>query len=244
MEHTGKLWGGGSRFSEHVDYSLAKLNNSLSVDKRLYQEDITGTVAWAEVLCDKDLLTKPELTKIRDAFRLILNEWQNNKIIFRNEDEDVHTVNERRLIEMLGDVGRKVHVGRSRNEQVVVDMKLWMKGAIKSLSGTMISLLETIIAKSQKHLNVIMPGYTHLQRAQPIRFSHWLLSHGFFLQSDCERLRDLLKRVDFLPLGSGAIAGNPFDIDRKKLASILGFKELTPNSCYAVGDRDFVGESN
>ena len=181
MEHSQKLWGGG-KFCNPLDFQASRLNNSLSVDKRLFHEDIIGSLAYAEILCDQKLLTKQELDQMKEGFAIILNEWKTNKIIFKNDDEDVHTVNERRLTELIGDVGKKIHVGRSRNEQVVVDMKLWMKDAIKSLLEKIAGFLTIIVDKSQKHLDVLMPGYTHLQRAQPIRFSHWLLSYGFFLQ--------------------------------------------------------------
>ncbi|CAO1336742.1 unnamed protein product [Diamesa serratosioi] len=244
MESSSKLYGSGGRFSEQMNVTLAQLNNSLAVDKRLYAEDIRGSVAYAEILSEINLLTKSEFDQIKSAFNIILREWKNDEIVLKVDDEDVHSVNERRLIEIIGDVGRKLHTGRSRNEQVVVDMKLWMKDAIKKLLEVLSTLLETFVIQSEKHIDVIMPGYTHLQRAQPVRFSHWLLAHGFFLNSDCDRLIQLFERVNVLPLGSGAIAGSPFNINRKRLAELLGFKEISNNSMNVVADRDFVVEFN
>jgi argininosuccinate lyase len=207
----------------------------------LFREDIEGSLGWAEILMDSKLITKEEFEKIQDGFKDILEEWETGKIIFKPSDEDVHTVNERRLTELIGDVGRKLHVGRSRNEQTVVDVKLWMKKSVKCVLDTIMCLISTIIEKAENNIEILMPGYTHLQRAQPVKFSHWLLSYAFFLQSDAKRLRNLMESLDYCPLGSGAIAGNPFGIDREKLSRILGFKDLTGNSMHAVSDRDFVG---
>lgn len=163
MELSSKLWGCGGRFSEQMNVTLAQLNNSLAVDKRLYAEDIRGSVAYAEVLSEINLITKSEFDQIKSAFNIILCEWKNDEIELKDDDEDVHSVNERRLIEIIGDVGRKLHTGRSRNEQVVVDMKLWMKDALKKLLEVLSMLLETFVIQSEKHINVIMSGYTHLQ---------------------------------------------------------------------------------
>lgn len=163
MESSSKLYGSGGRFAEQMNVTLAQLNNSLAVDKRLYAEDIRGSVAYAEILSEINLITRSELDQIKSALNIILREWRNDEIQLRDDDEDVHSVNERRLIEIIGDVGRKLHTGRSRNEQVVVDMKLWMKDAIKKLLEVLSALLETFVIQSEKHIDVIMPGYTHLQ---------------------------------------------------------------------------------
>lgn len=235
------LWGCKDRFGDTIDDTLAKLNNSLPVDKRLYKEDIVGSLAYAEILCENSLLTKNELSEIQKAFKTILDEWNSSQLKFVDGDEDVHTVNERRLTELIGDIGRKIHTGRSRNEQTVVDVKLWMKNAVQSLLGKVSFLIKVITKSASQNIQVLMPGYTHLQRAQPVKFSHWLLSYGFFLKQDAERLNEFLFRLDSCPLGSGAIAGNPFDIDRERLGKLLGFQRCTPNSMYAVGDRDYIG---
>lgn len=237
-----KLWGG--RFTQLTNMDLAKLNNSLEVDSRLFAEDIEGSKAYAACLTKAGILTTAELKLIHDGLDQVLNEWKNESIKYLPSDEDVHTVNERRLTEIIGAVGGKLHTGRSRNDQVVTDMKLWMKNAIKNIIKQNVLLLETIINVSKKNMHVICPGYTHLQQAQPIRFSHWLLSYGFSFEADLMRFHDLLRKVDVLPLGSGAIAGNPFNIDREYLAKLLKFEHITPNSIYGVSDRDFVGKKS
>lgn len=186
-------------------------------------------------------MTKTELAEITDGLEKVLQEWNNNEIKFVESDEDVHTVNERRLTEIIGPVGGKLHTGRSRNDQVITDMKLWMKRAIVEVCKDYVQLLQAIINCAEKTIDILFPGYTHLQRAQPVRFSHWILIYGYYLQSGLERLQDLYKRIDSMPLGSGAIAGNPFNVDRVFMSKILNFRKVTPNSMYAVSDRDFVG---
>lgn len=234
-----KLWGG--RFSADVNASLRDLNNSLAVDRRLFAEDIQGSIGYAEALAEAGILTGSELTQIESGLLLVLEHWRSGNVQFRDDDEDVHTVNERLLTERIGAVAGKLHTGRSRNDQVATDMRMWMKTAISSIVASVRDVCGVILRRSGESIDVLMPGYTHLQRAQPVRFSHWLLSYGFFLKSDLTRFRDLLKRVDCLPLGSGAIAGNPFAIDRPRLAKRLGFGNVTENSMNAVSDRDFVG---
>lgn len=237
-----KLWGG--RFSAGAHENLSQLNNSLPIDKRLYDEDITGSVAYAKALFRAQLITALESKKIVEGLETVRVEWQDNTIQFLLSDEDVHTVNERRLTELIGrEVGGKLHMGRSRNDQVATDMRLWMKRAIDDILKEFKALIvEVICPKAEQWIDVLVPGYTHLQRAQVIRISHWLLSYAFYFESDFRRFVNLLERVDVLPLGSGAIAGNPFPIDRKELAEELGFKCVTRNSMLGVGDRDFVSE--
>ncbi|XP_059617187.1 argininosuccinate lyase [Phlebotomus argentipes] len=235
-----KLWGG--RFCKATNEELVKLNNSLDVDRRLFAEDIQGSCAYAKALFDRGIYTREEFEKTIEGLQQVLEEWKCGEIVFQDSDEDVHTVNERRLTELIGDVGGKLHTGRSRNDQVVTDMRLWLKKAIKDVTCLIVSLLEVILERSRERIDVLMPGYTHLQRAQAVRFSHWLMSHGFALQNDFQRFQDLLKRVDALPLGSGAIAGNPFGVDRQGLAKNLSFSSVIPNSMIAVGDRDFISE--
>jgi argininosuccinate lyase len=162
-QKTSKLWGCGGRFSGGMAPCLTQLNNSLPIDKRLFSEDITGSLAYAEVLCDAKILNSSELELIRDAFKIIRREWESGEILLRDDDEDVHSVNERRLTEIIGDVGRKLHTGRSRNDQVALDMKLWMKTAIGEMLDDLKSFLSTLIAKSEANIDVLMPGYTHLQ---------------------------------------------------------------------------------
>lgn len=164
MEHkTSKLWGCGGRFSSGMATCLTQLNNSLPIDKRLFAEDIIGSLAYAEILCDAKILESSELDLIRDAFRIIHREWASGDILLKEDDEDVHSVNERRLTEIIGDVGRKLHTGRSRNDQVALDMKLWLKTAIAEMLQDLKMFLSILIAKSEANINVLMPGYTHLQ---------------------------------------------------------------------------------
>lgn len=167
MEQKTFLWGGGggcgSRFGNGMSTSLTQLNNSLPIDKRLFHEDITGSLAYAEILCDAKIIEASELELIRDAFKIILREWEGGMMVFKEDDEDVHSVNERRLTEIIGDVGRKIHTGRSRNDQVALDMKLWMKKAISELQENIKNFLNSLVNKCEKHVDILMPGYTHLQ---------------------------------------------------------------------------------
>lgn len=162
MEESTKLWGCGGRFlSMNVD--LQELNNSLRVDKRLFAEDIIGSLAYAEVLKDVGILDNRELKLIQEGFEVVKSEWRNGTIVLRDDDEDVHSVNERRLTELIGDVGRKIHTGRSRNDQVALDMKLWTRKSVRSIMCHLKSLLKVMTCKADEKIHVIMPGYTHLQ---------------------------------------------------------------------------------
>lgn len=241
MAHEGnKLWGG--RFTGATDPVMEKYNQSLSYDKRMWQEDITGSKAYARCIQRVGLLTEDELAKIVDGLDKVAEEWNSGTFQVQSGDEDIHTANERRLKELIGDVAGKLHTGRSRNDQVAVDMKLWFRNAAGSLTARLTDLMRTMVQRSQSELNVLMPGYTHLQRAQPIRWSHWIMSYVWMLRRDFERLSQLSERANFSPLGSGAIAGNPFNIDRVSLADDLGFSGVTDNSLDAVSDRDFIAE--
>lgn len=238
-----QLWGG--RFGNNAGKTnecLASLNCSLPLDSRLFADDIDGSKAYAEALAKAGYLTSSECSSIVKGLELVRYDWIEGLIKFLPTDEDVHTVNERRLTELIGEVGQRLHTGRSRNDQVITDMKLWMRKAIRETCSALRTVMESMCQQAQQHLGVLMPGYTHLQRAQPVLFSHWMLSHAFALREDCLRLCDLRVRANVLPLGSGALAGNPLQIDRVWLAERLGFAAVTANSMHAVGDRDFVGE--
>ncbi|XP_011879210.1 PREDICTED: argininosuccinate lyase [Vollenhovia emeryi] len=235
-----KLWGG--RFAEDVDPDFHNLNSSIDIDKRMYVEDIQGSIAYACALCKINLLTQKEMQMIKVAFKQIQDEWDNSNFIINHEDEDIHSANERRLAELIGDIGKKLHTGRSRNDQNVTDTKLWLRKSIDKLLLRVKKFVEILIIQAEQDIDILMPGYTHMQRAQPIKWSQWLLSYAWYMKQDLERLLEVRKRVNILPLGSGAIAGNPFSIDRQFLATELGFDEITQNSMHAVGDRDFVAE--
>lgn len=239
-ETSEKLWGG--RFSEKTDTLLEKLNASINYDKRLWQEDIQGSQAYARALLRAGLLTEAEEEVIHDGLDQLKQEWEEDKFVLLPSDEDVHTANERRLKELIGTPATKLHTGRSRNDQVATDMRLWLRSRINKLNDLIHSLLQVLTERAKAEIGILMPGYTHLQRAQPIQWSHWLLSHAWNFKVDCDRLMQLHDRVNVMPLGSGALAGNPFSINRSSLAKDLGFLKCSNNSMHAVGSRDFVAE--
>lgn len=211
----------------------------------MYSEDIDGSIAWARANHKNNLLTSDEFSKIESGLSAIKKEWSENKFIIQpGIDEDIHTANERRLGEIIGkEIAGKLHTGRSRNEQVACDMRMWLRKELKKIEEYLIDLIKVIISRSEQEIDHVMPGYTHLQRAQPVRWSHWLLSYGSNFITDLERLRETIKRVNRCPLGCGALAGNPFNIDRNQMAKELGFDSLLYNSMSAVADRDFVVET-
>lgn len=235
------LWGG--RFDEPTDAELRRLNDSLSFDKRLYRQDIAGSIAYARAIADAGVITLLEAETIVDGLFRIREELDNGTFEFRDTDEDIHTAIERRLIELLGEVGGKLHTGRSRNDQVATDLRLWVMEAIDRLDKLLEVLQNALLSQAKQHTQTLMPGYTHLQPAQPITVAHWLMSFFWMLARDRERLRDARLRSAVCPLGAGALAGNPFGIQREALARELGFVSASPNSLDAVSDRDFVAET-
>ncbi|RHZ21981.1 hypothetical protein DYB37_000564 [Aphanomyces astaci] len=235
-----KLWGG--RFSGELDPVMNKFNESLSVDKRMWAADIRGSKAYASALRAANVITVEENVVIQDGLNSVFAEWENGTFVIVAGDEDIHTANERRLTELIGSAGGKLHTGRSRNDQVATDVRIYLKDAITGLSHQLKELIGVAAHLAESNISLLMPGFTHLQPAQPIRFAHWVMSHVAALQRDAERLEDLVKRVDVLPLGSGALAGNSFGIDRALIAKELNFARISPNSLDAVGDRDFIVE--
>jgi argininosuccinate lyase len=234
------LW--GSRFSGKLDPGAWALNASLPFDRRLAWQDVTGSLAWAEALCKAGLLSGAEADAIRTGLQAIAEEFENGGFAFIESDEDIHTAVERRLGELTGPLAGKLHTGRSRNDQVATDFRLWLLEALPALDAAITGLQSVLVQRADADLPVIMPGYTHLQRAQPILLSHWWLSHFWPLQRDRLRLADLRKRLAILPLGSSALAGTAFPIDRAALAETLGFDAPSENSLDAVSDRDFAAE--
>jgi argininosuccinate lyase len=189
------------------------------------------------------ILTPDEAQTIVQGLDKVAEEWAQGAFVVKQGDEDIHTANERRLTELVGAVGGKLHTGRSRNDQVATDTRLWLASAVQELRGCVQELLRVAADRAEAEADVLMPGFTHLQPAQPVRWGHWLMSHASAWQRDDERLRDLLPRVATLPLGSGALAGNPFGVDRRAISRDLGFEgRVCPNSMDAVSDRDFVAE--
>jgi len=236
-----KLWGG--RFDKATDALLERFNASIGFDWRLYAADIRGSIAYAQSIRDVGILTDTELDAIVQGLEQVRAEFDAGTFVALPTDEDIHTAVERRLGELIGDVAGKLHTGRSRNDQIATDMRLYLLDQIPVLREHVQGLQRAIVDKAEAHLDVIMPGYTHLQPAQPILFSHWLMSFFWMLQRDLERLDDLTRRVAVLPLGSAALAGNTFGIDRDALAAALGFDRSCENSLDAVSDRDCVAET-
>lgn len=241
-EEPKKLWGG--RFTGETDPLMEKFNESLPMDKRMYAQDIAGSQAYAKALAKAGVLTGEEAEQIINGLSLVAEEWKMGKFEIKKGDEDIHTANERRLVELIGSVGGKLHTGRSRNDQVATDTRLWLLAQLLDIKACLRELIKVAADRAEAEVDVIMPGFTHLQPAQTVRWSHWLLAHAAAWQRDVMRLEDLLPRVATLPLGSGALAGNPFGVDRRFLAEELGFfGGVCPNSMDAVSDRDFVAET-
>ena len=236
-----KLWGG--RFTGATDPIMERFNASLSYDKRLWRHDIRASQAYAAGLSECGILTKQEAEAIVEGLTRVGKEWEDGSFAVKPSDEDIHTANERRLSELIGSAtGGKLHTGRSRNDQVAVDVRLWLRDQMDAIATQTLSLIHTAAARAEEDVDVLMPGYTHLQRAQPVRWSHWMLAHAWSWTRDLGRIRDARARLNESPLGSGALSGHPFGLNREKLAERLGFARPTNNSMDSVSDRDFVLE--
>lgn len=234
------LWGG--RFSEELDSVAAAFNASIAFDRRLAEADVRGSIAWARALAKAGVLAEAEAHQLVEGLQQIEKEIGDRRFAFVPADEDVHTAVERRLGEIAGPVAGKLHTGRSRNDQVATDFRLWVMDAIDAIDVRLRELQAALVSRAESDFGVVMPGYTHLQRAQPILLSHWWLSHVWPLARDRERLAQARSRAAVLPLGAGALAGTPFAIDGEWLAAELGFDSAAPNSIDAVSDRDFAAE--
>jgi argininosuccinate lyase len=242
-----KLWGG--RFSGETDALMKRFNDSISFDIRLWQADIRGSLAYANALAKAGVITKKEAAALVKGLKAVHAEFASGAFAIKDGDEDIHTAVERRLKEIVGDVAGKLHTGRSRNDQVATDMRLFCQSEIVNLKSKIGLVQAALLAQAERHISSVMPGYTHLQRAQPVTFAHWCLSYFWQFARDAERLEDCAKRTAVSPLGSGALAGNPFGVDRAGLAETLGFRAssnhqlpITNNSLDGVSDRDFVAE--
>ena len=237
-----KLWGG--RFTGATDPAMEAFNNSIGFDKRMWKADLDGSAAYANALAKAGLLQPQEAAELVRGLRLVGAEWEKGQFRIAPGDEDIHTANERRLGEHIGALAGKLHTGRSRNDQVATDVRLWLKVELRGLRAHLLRLTGVAAARAAAEVEHLMPGYTHLQPAQPVRWGHWLLSHAWAWQRDVGRLDDALARMDAMPLGSGALAGHAFGLDRAALAAELGFAGgPTPNSMDAVSDRDFALET-
>lgn len=208
----------------------------------MWKEDIQGSVAYAKAIVKAGIISEEEGKQLVEGLAKVKAEWEDGSFQLKPGDEDIHTANERRLTEIIGPVGGKLHTGRSRNDQVATDTRLWLVQAEKDILNDLAQLLVAGAEYAQEHLDILMSGYTHLQPAQPIRFSHWIMSHITPLMRDAQRLKEMIPRVNQCPLGSGALAGNAFGVDREFLAKELGFDGVTLNSLDSVCDRDFVVE--
>lgn len=219
-----------------------ELNASISFDKRLYRQDIRGSIAHAKTLQRAGALKKGEASKIIKGLRAIEKEISSGKFVFTPDMEDIHTAIEKRLTSKIGKPGGKLHTGRSRNDQVALDERLYLKDEIASILALIKEFQKAVFEIAKKHVDTMMPGYTHLQRAQPVLLAHHLLAYYEMLKRDSARFSDCLKRTDSMPLGSGALAGSPYNLDRRFTAKTLGFSFVTENSLDAVSDRDFALE--
>lgn len=236
-----RLWGG--RYSGDADARMWRFNASIAVDIRLAQADVRGSIAWARALGRAGVLEEDEVERIVTGLRQIGDEFADESFAVQPSDEDIHTAVERRLGELIGPLAGKLHTGRSRNDQVATDVRLWMLEELPELGEALRALQAAIVAKAEAHLDALMPGYTHLQPAQPVRFAHWLLSFFWMLDRDHQRLQDLLARVGQSPLGAAALAGNVYGIDREWLAGELGMLGVLENSMDAVAARDILVEA-
>ncbi|MCA9888309.1 MAG: argininosuccinate lyase [Anaerolineae bacterium] len=234
------LWGG--RFSEPTDDDLKRLNDSFGFDRRMYRQDILGSIAYARAIRDANVITPEECEQICSGLEQVLAEFESGSFDTTPADEDIHTAVERRLTEMIGPVAGKLHTGRSRNDQVATDLRLWTIDAIKEMDSLLDHLQQALVEQASAHTDTLMPGYTHVQPAQPIVAGHWLMSFFWMIARDRNRLRDASRRTSEMPLGSGALAGNPFAIDRENLAENLNFISHSRNSLDGVSDRYFVAE--
>jgi len=233
----------GGRFQEAPDALMERFNASIGFDRRLLEVDIAGSKAYAKALHRTDLLDAAELAEITVGLEAVLQEFSAPDCLLPDALEDIHMAVEKRLTELIGPVGGKLHTGRSRNDQINLDERLYLRVSIEALQGRIRQLQGVLLASAEQHEAVVLPGYTHMQQAQPVLFAHYALSLFWMLERDWGRLADTWRRADYMPLGSGALAGSTFAIDRTFLARELGFSQVTPNSLDAVSDRDFLLET-
>ncbi|MGB0911188.1 MAG: argininosuccinate lyase, partial [Nitrospirales bacterium] len=237
---TKKAWGG--RFKEPTHHLVERFTTSLPFDQRLYHYDIQGSIAHCKTLHRAKILTRQECQTIIQGLDKVLIEIQRDRFEFRDEDEDIHMSIERRLTQLIGPLGGKLHTGRSRNDQVALDLRLFVRDSLKTIISGVTQFQKALTNKARTHLHILMPGYTHLQRAQPVLFAHHFLAYVDMFERDKGRLKDALTRLNVMPLGAGALAGTNYPIDRTYTAKLLDFPAVTTNSLDTVSDRDFVVE--
>ncbi|MCW9699367.1 MULTISPECIES: argininosuccinate lyase [unclassified Avibacterium] len=235
------LWGG--RFTQAADKRFKDFNDSLRFDYRLAEQDIEGSIGWSKALVSVGVLSQQEQQQLEQALNALLIEVRSNlQGILQDDAEDIHSWVESKLINKVGNLGKKLHTGRSRNDQVALDIKMWCKQRVTELQYSIRALQTKLVDTAENNQHAVMPGYTHLQRAQPITFAHWCMAYVEMLERDYSRLSDAYQRMNTCPLGSGALAGTAYAIDREKLAQDLGFASATRNSLDSVSDRDHIIE--
>ncbi|QLK85620.1 argininosuccinate lyase [Staphylococcus sp. 17KM0847] len=236
-----KAWGG--RFEEKPEAWVDAFNASIHFDKNLIDEDVQGSIAHATMLANQGILTQDEATQIIDGLKAIQQDIHNDKVELKESLEDIHLNIEHELIQRIGAIGGKLHTGRSRNDQVATDMHLYTKKEVQHILNLISSFQQTIVNLAEEHIDTIMPGYTHLQRAQPISFAHHIMTYFWMLERDKSRFEDALKRIDLSPLGAAALSGTTYPIDRHETQKLLGFTGIYENSLDAVSDRDYIVET-
>lgn len=235
-----KMWDG--RFMKETDRAVNDFNSSIRFDNRLYAHDIQGSMAHANMLEAVGILSADDNQAIQTGLKEILRDIESGDLAFDRTAEDIHMFVEAELTERIGDAGKRLHTGRSRNDQVATDLKLYLKAEANKLLGDLLQLTKETTELAAHHIETVMPGYTHLQRAQPLTFGHHMMAYALMFRRDCTRLADALKRMDTCPLGSGALAGTTYPLDRRMVATELGFSDITENSLDGVSDRDYCLE--
>ncbi len=235
-----KLWAG--RFQKETDTLVNDFNASINFDQRLYRQDITGSIAHATMLGEQGIISMEDAEEIINGLKAILAEIEGSGVEFSLDNEDIHMNIEAMLTERIGAAGKRLHTGRSRNDQVAVDFRLFVKEEIPVIIKQLLELEKVLIKKAEAHQETVMPGYTHLQRAQPTTFAHYMMAYANMFRRDITRLEDCLERMDECPLGAGALATSTYPIDRQRTAELLGFKKPTENSLDSVSDRDYAIE--
>src|SRR5688572_30743901 len=240
LDKKSEAW--SALFSEPMSELVQRYTASVFFDKRLWQADIEGSLAHAAMLAAQKVIGQQDLAAIQDGMRQIREEIESGRFDWKLQLEDVHLNIEARLTQLVGDAGKRLHTGRSRNDQVATDVRLWLRGEIDLIGGLLVDLQKSLLVLAEKNVEVILPGFTHLQVAQPVSFGHHMLAYVEMFSRDAERMQDVRKRVNRLPLGAAALAGTSYPLDRELVAKTLGMDGVCQNSLDAVSDRDFAIE--
>ena len=235
-----QLWGG--RFTKETDQLVYNFNASISFDQKFYKQDIEGSIAHVTMLAKQGILTEQERDDIVDGLKSILTDVENGTLKITGEYEDIHSFVEANLIRRIGDTGKKLHTGRSRNDQVALDMRLYTREEVQAVDVLLKGLLQTLLKLMEENIDTYMPGFTHLQKAQPVTLAHHIGAYFEMFKRDRQRLSDIYRRMNYCPLGAGALAGTTYPLDREYTAKLLGFYGPTLNSMDSVSDRDYLIE--